>query len=265
MAGSTKQPQTGFRIVGHRGAKGIAPENTFASFQKALDIGVGAVELDLHVSKDGELVVMHDPNIERTTDGKGEIGDFTVAELKRLNAAAKFAGEVSYPPQQIPTLQEVFDLVKGKVQLCLEIKLRSDNQRYPGIEQMTLDAVRRNNALSNALVSSFDFPTLNEVKRIEPSFQTQVNISVGYLTPFESKGPKAVAQDLVSRGIQWVAINKNYLTPEMFAALSQAKLHVHPWVVNDPAEMWRFVDMGIDVVTSDRPDLLVPAYKQGRS
>ena len=93
------------KITGHRGARGIAPENTLAGFQVALNLGVDMIELDVHLSRDGELAVMHDPRVERTTDGDGAIGSYTLAELKRLNAAAKFSGENAvrnatgaYPP-----------------------------------------------------------------------------------------------------------------------------------------------------------------------
>jgi glycerophosphoryl diester phosphodiesterase len=258
----TSQPRV--KIVGHRGARGIAPENTLASFQKAIDIGVDAVEFDLHVSKDGKLVVMHDPNIERTTDGTGEIGDFSSEELGRLNAAAKFVGEIAYGVQRIPTLQQVLDLIDGKVGIYLEIKLRSNNTRYPGIEQMMLDVVRKYNVLASTLVSSFDFATLDEVKRLEPTLRTQVNISVGYFESLENKEPKAVAADLVKRGFRWIAINKKFLTLEMFSALKDQGLNVHPWAVNDVDEMWQFIDMGVDLITTDRPDLLVPAYRNGR-
>ena len=248
------------QIVGHRGAKGIAPENTVASFLKAIEIGADAIELDLHVSKDGALVIMHDPSIERTTDGVGEIGDFTLAELQQLNAAAKFVGDVQYAPQKILTLPQVFELVQGKTRLYLEIKTRSDGSRYAGIEQMMLDIVRRYDAMSTAIVSSFDFPSLNEVKRLAPEFQTQVNISKGYMSGIEAQGPQAIALDLAKRGFRWIAVDKKYLTPELFHALKAQSMHVHPWVVNDVSEMWHFVNMGVDLITTDRPDLLVPAY-----
>ena len=251
-------------IVGHRGARGIAPENTLASFQMAIDIGVDAIELDLHVTRDGDLVVMHDPALERTTDGTGEIGDFTFDELNRLNAAAKFVGEIEYGVQRIPTLHQVFDLVGGKPSLYLEIKLRNNNTRYPGIERKMLDVVRGFNALTSTLVTSFDFASLAEVKRIEPAIRTQVNISAGYFDSLGSIEPKDVAMDLVKRGYRWIAINKKYLTPEMFTALKERELNVHPWVVNEVDEMWRFVDMGVDLITTDRPDLLVAAYRKGR-
>lgn len=250
------------QIVGHRGAKGIAPENTAASFLKAIEIGVDAIELDLHVSQDGALVVMHDPNIERTTDGAGEIGDFTLAELQELNAAAKFVGAVQYPPQKIPTLPEVFELVQGKTKLYLEIKTRSDGSRYAGIEQRMLEVVRRYDAMSSAIVSSFDFPTLAEVKRLAPEFRTQVNISKGYQSGIEAQGPRAIAADLSARDFEWIAVDKKLLTPELFHALKAHGMSVHPWVVNELSEMHHFIAMGVDLITTDRPDLLVPAYNQ---
>lgn len=261
MTNFSNATNTRVQIVGHRGAKGIAPENTAASFLKAIEIGVDAIELDLHVSRDGELVVMHDPSIARTTDGTGEIGDFTFAELQTLNAAAKFVGANQFAPQKILTLARVFELVQSRTRLYLEIKTRSNGRRYPGIEELMLNVVRQYDALSTAIVSSFDFPSLDKVKRLAPEFRTQVNISKGYMSGVEAHGPRAIALDLAQRGFQWIAVDKKYLTPELFHALKAQGMNVHPWVVNEVSEMWHFVNMGVDLITTDRPDLLVPAYR----
>jgi glycerophosphoryl diester phosphodiesterase len=155
-------------IVGHRGAKGIAPENTLVGFQVALELGVDMIELDVHLSKDGELVVIHDPRLERTTDGRGLVSAYTLAELKELDAAARFEGDTSYGVQRIPTLEEVYALVQGRTRINVEIKRTADGERYPGIEGKVVESVRRNDALAYTIISSFDFPTRS--KSLNPSW-----------------------------------------------------------------------------------------------
>lgn len=249
-------------IVGHRGARGTAPENTLASFAAALVADVDSIELDLHLSRDGELVIMHDACLERTTDGSGKVEEHTLAQLKKLNAAARWAPGDGYGVQRIPTLQEVFDLVRGRARLFLEIKVRADGTRYPGIEEKMLEAVRRNGAIGSALVSSFNDPSLARVRALEPSFLTQAIVWPGYLAQIACGAPQAVAADLHARGYRWAAVDKDCLTPELCATLRATGFIVHVYLVNSVTDLWRFAEMGVDVATTDYPGLLVPAYRQ---
>lgn len=129
-------------LVAHRGGAGLAPENTLAAFESGIAQKADLVEMDVHLSKDGQVVVMHDPDLTRTTDGSGNIADKTLAELKQLNDAAKYSGPGSYGRQEIPTLEEVVKLVNGRVGLQVEIKVKADGSRYPGIEQKVVDILR---------------------------------------------------------------------------------------------------------------------------
>jgi glycerophosphoryl diester phosphodiesterase len=253
------------QIVGHRGAKGIAPENTTASFQAAMDAGVDTIELDVHLSKDDHLVVIHDPALERTTDGQGLVSDFTLEELKALNAAARFQGSHPCGVQRIPTLQEVYDLVGSLVEINIEVKMAADGSRYPGIEKKVVDTVQRNGAVSRTIVSSFDFVTVREVQRLEPDLACYAIISTGYFWKMGLTGQRAeaVVSDLVENGFTQVAVNKQYLSADLMSLLDQAGFVVGVWIVDDAAELWEFVEMGVDRVTTDRPDLLVPIYRAG--
>lgn len=251
-----------FEILGHRGAKGIAPENTLASFQVALDVGVDMIELDVHLSKDGELVVIHDPDLARTTGGSGLICDLSLKELKALDAAAKFNGTVTYGTQRIPTLQEVYDLVQRQTRINIEIKTTEDGSRYPGIERNVVEFVWQNEAIAYTIISSFDFPTLQEVQRLEPDLVCYAGISTDYFREmgFKGKGASGVVADLVQSGLCQVAVNKQYLSQDLMSLLDQAGFNVCVWVVNDVDEMWKFANMGVDRITTDRPDLLISAY-----
>ena len=259
---NSRQPVSDLRIMGHRGAKEIVPENTLSAFQLAIDAGVDAVELDVHLSKDGELIVMHDALLDRTTNGRGAIRDFTLAELKTLNAAATFAGSATTHPQAIPTLQEVYDLVQGRVQINVEIKTAHDGTRYPDLETKLIELVRRNAAASYTVLSSFHFPILATLQTLAPEIRRYAIVARDYFQTIDPTQPALVAADLVAQGFAWVAVNKSYLTKPLVDELHAHGFIVHTWVINEVADLWSFVEMGVDAITTDRPDRLVPAYKR---
>jgi len=218
----------------------------------------------VNLTKDGQLAVIHDPTINRTTDKTGFVDNFTMAELKQLNAAAKYKGPGSYGVQAIPTLQEVFDLVGNRTRVSVEIKVDADGNRYPGIEQKVLDVIHRNNAAGFTEVTSFDLDTMALVQSLEPKEQISVPISAAYLKDFglKGKGPSDIATDMLKRKIPSIDVEKTFMTQPMIDALKPAGLEIGVWVVNDVTEMWKFIDMGVDSITTDRPDVLIPEYRK---
>ena len=247
-----KRPLT----VAHRGGAGLAPENTLAAFRKAVELKCDAVELDLHLSKDGVPMVIHDPEVSGTTDGRGEVSALTRAELETLNAAAKFTGGM-VQPQRIPTLDEVFRMVRGKAEVQIEIKRRADQTRYAGIETQVLDTVRRHDMLPAVMIISFDFPTLQDIKRLAPTARTCALISSSYVKQFHAWWkPEAVADDLAAHGLDCVGVHFSRLTKRLLNALRARHFRVGVWTVNEASALRKFVEMGVDFITSDRPDLL---------
>jgi glycerophosphoryl diester phosphodiesterase len=241
--------------VAHRGGAGLAPENTLAAFRSGLEQGADALELDVHLSRDGELVVIHDPALSRTTNAAGDVGAMTFAELRKLDASARYFG----PPvgrQLIPTLQEVIDLAKGRASLQIEIKVRADGSRYPGIESKVVEALRQSGMVDDAVILSFDFPTLTSVKALEPRLRTCALISTAYLQKVGKRGPTAVAGEMTALGVTSVGVEKTWLLEPLYKELRSRGLGVGVWTVDDPEEMKRFASMGVDFITSNRPDLL---------
>lgn len=259
--------KSGVIFIGHRGAAGEAPENTLAAFQRGLDVGVDAIELDVHLSKDDQLVVIHDPRLDRTSDGTGLVRDVTFAEIRRVNAAAKFKGALDYGAQRIPTLQEVYDLAGARAQIHVEIKVDLQGNRYPGIEQKVIEVVRRNNAVARTTIGSFDFPTLQEIQRAEPQLARVAYISTAYLGKkgMRGEGPAEIAAELLAAGAQGVGVEKSYLAKPLISAFKQAGLIVGAWTVDDFVEMWNLIDLGVDSITTNRPNLLIEKYRQGRT
>jgi glycerophosphoryl diester phosphodiesterase len=232
-------------IIAHRGASSAAPENTLSAFNLAAALGADAVELDVKLSKDGAPIIMHDPTVERTTDGTGRVCDLTLAELKRLDAGAwkdsKFAGE------RAPTLAEVFESVGRR--LWINVELTNYTTRGDGLEAVVTALIRKMGLQSRVLLSSFDPFTLRNARRLDPSLpiaqltasDMALPLREAWLAPFiphEARHPD-VAQ-LKQKGV---------------AYFKKRGYRVNVWTIDDPADMREFVRQGVDGLITDVPDV----------
>jgi glycerophosphoryl diester phosphodiesterase len=237
--------------IAHRGASALAPENTIAAFERAVELGAGVIELDLHMSQDGELVVIHDDTLDRTTDGRGPVHERSLEELKRLDAGRWFGP--AFAGQRIPRLDEVLDRIAGKVPLALEIKAGSTF--FPGIEEKVVSALRQHAAIDQAAVASFDHYALRRLKEIEPTIRTAA-LLVGRPVSLSAIAGPAKADGL--------ALEASFVTKTEVEACRAAGLQIVVWVVNDPAQMRHFISLGVDGIITDRPDLLRLALTEHR-
>jgi glycerophosphoryl diester phosphodiesterase len=237
--------------IAHRGASAQAPENTMAAFEKAVELGADAIELDLHVSRDGELVIIHDHTLDRTTDGRGPVDARSLQELKRLDAGRWF-GE-SFAGQRIPTLAEVLDRFAGKVPLALEVKAGS--AFFPGIEERVVSVLREHQVLSQVAVASFDHHALLRLKELEPCLRTGA-LLVGR--------PVSMSTVAVPSKADAMALECSLVTNIEVDACRAAGLQLVVWVVNAPAQMRYFIDLGVDGIITDRPDLLHQVLSEQR-
>ncbi len=240
-------------VVAHRGGSALAPENTLGAFGNAIQLGVDMVECDVHLSKDGEVVVMHDPSVATTTDGSGQIGTLTLAEIKKLNAAAKSSLK-EWSPQAVPTLAEVLDLAKGKVGIQIEIKLTAGNARYPSIERKVLDLINARDMLGQVILISFDFPTLQEVKKLEPRAKTGALVRADWFTGRDAA--KAVGDAIAATGADYFMPTSAPVTEAHVQAAHASGIKIGVWTVNTTGEMQRYARYGVDAITSDKPDEL---------
>lgn len=152
-------------VIGHRGASAVAPENTMAAFQTALDMGADGVELDCQLTKDGHLVVIHDPTLKRTTGCDGLVKDYTLSQLRHLDAGAWF--NPRFAGKRIPTLEDVLALARDR--LLVNVEIKNLPYRYAGIEARLLAAIRQNAfPLDRLIVSSFDHESLIRIQAMEP-------------------------------------------------------------------------------------------------
>jgi len=230
-------------IIGHRGARGYAPENTMASFEKGLALGADLIELDVHLSADGHLMVIHDPTVDRTTDGSGYVKEMTLDQLRKLDAGSWYGPE--FAGQRIPTLDEVLEWAKGRVGLVIEIK--NGPVFYPGIEGKVVKALEAHGMEGEVVVISFDHRCVRRVKELQPRIATGI-LYVGRLAD-----PVAAAKAAMADAIHPQA---DYLATRDIKEAHQAGLAVSTWVVNDPLRMRGFMEMGVDSIGTDYPNLL---------
>ncbi|MGC9333593.1 MAG: glycerophosphodiester phosphodiesterase [Anaerolineae bacterium] len=230
----------------HRGASHGAPANTLAAFQLAADMGADGVELDVHLSRDGELVVIHDFGLEATTDGQGRVSQKTLAELKELDAGgwfdARFAGE------RIPTLQEVIDAVGDR--LLLNIELKVDTWQDNGLAAAVVRSVEHNQILNRVVLSSFSPLALWRIRRINPRLAT------GML--YSPDMPLVLRKAWLRHLIRPNALHPYHTTVDGgFVRWAHDRgYRIHTWTVDEPEDMWRMVQHGVDLIITNRPDRL---------
>lgn len=248
-------------VVAHRGGAALAPENTLAAFAVALENDVDTVELDIHLSKDGSLMVIHDPLLLRLTGKPGAVSDYTAEELAQFDVAATFKGGKHYfGIQKMPTLEEVIEFVeansKRPIQYQIEIQVKDDGSRYEGIEQKLIDALQAHAILDRTIALSFDFPTLALVGKLEPNLQSGALISKEYLSSKGITGPEIVAKNMQELNVEYVSIKYDYLSQALYDQFRSHDLGVGVWTVDDTVNMRKFVNMGVDFIATNRPELL---------
>ena len=248
-------------VHGHRGAAGLAPENTLAAFRKALELGVDALEMDLHITRDGEVVVIHDETLDRTTDGRGSIGDLTLGEVKRSDAGIKSAA--AFRGERVPTLREVIDLIKAsgnkRVRMDLEIKFGKGQEGMPGdFEERVLEVVRQTSFIGRVNVISFHHPSLLKVKALQPMIRTGL-LEEGQ----QHEDPVGLVRQYRA---DYYSPRFRQVTAELVTALHHASIPIVPWTVNEEADMRRQMALGIgmlagDGIATDFPDRLLHLLK----
>jgi glycerophosphoryl diester phosphodiesterase len=247
----------GPRVAAHRGGAQLWPENSLLAFRNALGLGVDLVEADVHLTADGEVVVIHDPTLDRTTTGHGPVRDVKLADLLgvRLKAA-----DGTVTAEHLPTLRELLDLLRpSSAQLLLEIKVGPGRQPYPGIEEKVLTLVRDADFLERVSIMAFEADTARRVRTLEPRVRTVLLVS---RTQVERvSGARELVRLVTAAGAGELGIDHRALTPEIVAAARAARLRVSAWTVNEEADLRRVIGLGVDTVTSDRPDLALATVR----
>ena len=227
----------------HRGFSGKYPENTMLAFEKALEVGVDGIELDVHLTKDGELVIIHDETVDRTTDGTGLVSEMTLDELKALDASATYVGV--YGVNRIPTLREYFELVKD-TEIVTNIELKTGINPYPGIEEKLLEMIDAFELADKIIISSFNHYSVMRFKRLAPE------IPCGFL---EESWIIDMADYAAWQGVEclhpiYAAVTENYAE-----AAHEKGLLINTWTVNTEEDMKLMIDRGVNAIIGNYPDL----------
>jgi glycerophosphoryl diester phosphodiesterase len=237
-------------FAAHRGGAALWPENSLLAFRNALALGADFLELDVHLSRDGEVMVIHDATIDRTTDGSGPVREHTAAELRALHLKDRGGAPTAEP---VPTLDEVVDLAAaGQRQMLLEIKTDHRKRRYPGIEEKVMAVLDRYRFTSFAIVMAFERETWRRVREIRPDARAGALYSARAL-PATAIEPEL--QALRQAGIGFVGLDQRLVTADVARQARLAGLTLGVWTVNERDAIERFIGQGVGVVITDRPDL----------
>lgn len=242
------------RLFAHRGASGLAPENTIEAFRSGLAAGADRLELDVHASRDGHIVVFHDETLDRTTEAGGLLRERTLAELKQLDAGYRFEDEAGRFPYRgkgirIPTLAEVLEIFPG---VPLNIEVKHDDGRTV---EAYFELLQRYRARDRVLSAAFEDPILQRLRAVSPEAVTSLSAEevadfVGRCLGGSFEGYQAPGRALqVPPRYEGIEI----VTPDFIAAAHRFGMEVHVWTINDEDEMHRLLDLGVDGIMSDFP------------
>ncbi|MFL0584755.1 glycerophosphodiester phosphodiesterase [Solibacillus silvestris] len=249
-----EQPTVGERKqvsnVAHRGATAYTPENTIAAFDLAVDMKADYIEIDVQRSKDGELVLIHDTTVDRTTDGTGKVGDLTLEQLRSLDAGSwkgeQFAGE------PIPTFEEILDHYHGKIGILIELKAP---ELYPGIEEQVAAALIERNLHKpqneKIIIQSFNFESIKKMDQLLPK------VPIGVLTSNRADTTLEALQEF-STYADWFNPSYGIVTKELVNQVHSLGMQIGSWTVRSQEAADFLFEMGVDAIISDYPDYVDP-------
>lgn len=228
-------------VVAHRGYSSKAPENTMAAFELALDVGCDGLELDVHLTKDGEVVIIHDDTLQRTTNGEGVVEEFTLAELQKLDAGSWFGPE--FKNERIPTLAQLCERIKD-LDLLFNVELKV-GLGFEQLNEKVLAILDQYDLQEKTVVSSFNHYALAHLKQLRPELKTGILYSCALVNPWE-----------YAKSIGATALHPRHLTifPEIVAGAQQNGMQVNVWTVDEPKDIERMKIAKIDSIITNVPE-----------
>lgn len=253
-----------FEVVAHKGASGTAPENTLASFRKALDLGVDMIEMDVRMTKDKQIVVIYDETVDRTTtNGQGYVHDYTLEEIKKLDAGGWFSP--GFRDERIPTLKEVLDLVAGKCKVLIEIK-HQDHPHYGNFAERLIDVIRKEkNGYEWIILQSYENQYLKAAHEYDDHVQTK-KLMIGEdsapLISFYIETKMHLGRAKEDNRMK--ALNPEYhtLSTRRIFRMHARGFEVYTYAVNNREDMIKLLHMGVDGIITDYPDVLMEIKRE---
>lgn len=267
---SSKQYYTNIQpplVIAHQGGDGIWPGDTLYAFEKAVEIGADVLEMDAHITRDGHIVLMHDEEVDRTTDGTGTIEEMTLTELKQLDAAYKWSNDdgKTYPYRgqgiRVPTLAELFQKFP-QMRYVIEIKLTQNP-----IDKPLCDLIRKHNMQEKVMIASFHDQAMEMFRETCPEVATSASRTEvrnfvllskvflgGFIAPqYQSVQPPYDPKE---------SLNIPIMTERFIRGAHARNIKVEPWTVDDPELMRLYIEWGVDGIITDRPDLMIEVLKE---
>jgi glycerophosphoryl diester phosphodiesterase len=261
---ATHQPPL---VIAHQGGDGVWPGDTMFAFEKAVEIGADVLEMDAHITEDGQVVLMHDEEVDRTTDGTGLIEEMTLEELKQLDAAYQWSndGDKTFPYRgqgiQVPTLEELFRKFP-QMHYVIEIKLT----RNP-IDKPLCDLIRKHNMQDKVMVASFHDEAMQNFRKTCPEIATSASrtevrnfVLLGkvFLSGFVAPQYQSIQPPYDPKE----SMNIPIMTPRFIREAHAKNIRVEPWTVDDPELMKQYIEWGVDGIMTDRPDVMMDVLEE---
>lgn len=249
-------------VIAHQGGDGIWPGNTMYAFEKAVEMGADVLEMDAHITKDGQIVLMHDEEVDRTTDGTGVVEEMTLDQLRELDGAYYWSSDngKTFPYRgggiQVPTLDELFEKFP-QIRYLIEIKLTQNR-----IDKPLCDLIRKHNMQDRVMIASFHDEAMQNLRKTCPEVATSA--SRGEVTRFVLLG-KVFLSSFVAPQYQSIqppydpkeSMNIPIMTERFIREAHAKNIKVEPWTVDDPELMQQYIEWGVDGIITDRPDLMI--------
>jgi len=239
-----------FLVFAHRGASGTCPENTMAAFERAIELGANGIETDVHLTRDGRLVLIHDATLDRTTGEPGVIRELDFDQIREKDAGAWFGTE--FRGQKVPAMEELFELAKDR-DLVLNVELKFGSAPYPGMEEAIVAVIRRFGMEERVVLSSFNHDSLALVKRLAPEVRTGILYGENLFEPWNYAA--GFGTDALHA---WHVV----VTPEKVKRADQRGLVYFPYTINEAEEMKRVIRAGVAGVITDYPELAWACYRE---
>jgi glycerophosphoryl diester phosphodiesterase len=235
-------------IVAHRGSSAIAPENTLAAFRRAIDDGADAIELDVRLSKDGEVIVIHDSQLQRTTDGRGLVRNHTWKELQLLSAGSWFHQKFS--SEKISTLEDVLDVIDDRIGVNIEIKTDRLDRRKLEVVNRCCRIIQQSRVQQSILVSSFEYEFLRRVRILQPQ------LAIGVLAhPIKYLG-RLPLQRAKALNARYIVVNGATLR-KRFVKNAHEYCSIAEYTVNSPRRLQRALRYGVDAIITNHPHRII--------
>ena len=239
-------------FAAHRGGSLLWPENSLLAFRNAVSLGADYLECDVHLARDGEVVVIHDATLDRTTTGQGPVRERSLAALKTLRLLDR-AGAVL--DEAVPTLDEVAaTAARGNRRMLLEIKVDERRRRYPGIEEKVFAILDRHGMAGSTVVMAFEPETWRRVRLLRPDIVAGALYSSGTLRTMGSTVSRELAEARKA-GVGFVGLQQTLVDADTVAAARNAGMMLGVWTVNEPDALRHFIEQRVGILITDRPDL----------